>query len=201
MSLNKKTEKELERAKVLLKAMCEICDKMDRSHFVLNFFEQTATYDGTDCDGDCLFTDVKEFLEESVESKEPVPEEKEEEKTIPFATVKNLKDMAKDLQVSFSEVDNKLFITNGDIEATTIPIDLVYGEVENEDWGDVILTKKDGSQIRADWNMEKTIDGFNFFLYALKKVEINYQTDTSYAIKFILSNKSGFVYGTELENK
>ena len=109
--------------------------------------------------------------------------------------------MAKDLQVSFSEVDNKLFITNGDIEATTIPIDLVYGEVENEDWGDVILTKKDGSQIRADWNMEKTIDGFNFFLYALKKVEINYQTDTSYAIKFILSNKSGFVTGTELENK
>ncbi len=201
MSLNKKTEKELERAKVLLKAMCEICDKMDRSHFVLNFFEQTATYDGTDCDGDCLFTDVKEFLEESVESKEPVPEEKEEEKTIPFATVNDLRDMAKDLQVSFSEVDNKLFITNGDIEATTIPIDLVYGEVENEDWGDVILTKKDGSQIRADWNMEKTIDGFNFFLYALKKVEINYQTDTSYAIKFILSNKSGFVSGTELENK
>ena len=105
MSLNKKTEteKELERAKVLLKAMCEICDKMDRSHFVLNFFEQTATYDGTDCDGDCLFTDVKEFLEESVESKEPVPEEKEEEKTIPFATVKNLKTWQKTCKYLFQK--------------------------------------------------------------------------------------------------
>jgi hypothetical protein len=72
---NNKTKEKLERANVLLKAMCEICTTLDNSRFVLNFFEQSAHYDGTDCDGSCLWEDVKSFLEESKEPDKHTQEE------------------------------------------------------------------------------------------------------------------------------
>ena len=51
-----------ERMEILLKAVVQILEKQDRSHYVLNFFEQTAIYDETECDGYCVFEEIKEIL-------------------------------------------------------------------------------------------------------------------------------------------
>lgn len=55
-------DEEKERMRVLLTAMCEILEKLEDSRFVLSFFDQTAVWDGVECDGGCLFTEAKELL-------------------------------------------------------------------------------------------------------------------------------------------
>lgn len=52
------------RALILLKATSDILEKLDDTPYVLNFFEQTAVWDGVDCDGYCLMEEVNELLEE-----------------------------------------------------------------------------------------------------------------------------------------
>ena len=51
-----------DRATVLLKAVLEILNKCDAGPYVKDFFENTAFYDGTDCDGYCLKDDIEQFL-------------------------------------------------------------------------------------------------------------------------------------------
>ena len=53
-----------DRAMVLLKACLTLLDKQKESHYVLNLLEETVVYDGTDCDGDCLSDDIKDYLME-----------------------------------------------------------------------------------------------------------------------------------------
>lgn len=52
------------RAIILLKATSDILEKLDDTPYVLSFFEQTAVWDGVDCDGYCLMEEVNELLEE-----------------------------------------------------------------------------------------------------------------------------------------
>ena len=52
-----------DRAIVLLQATLELLNKCDEGPFVKSVFEETAFYDGTDCDGYCLKEDIKNFLE------------------------------------------------------------------------------------------------------------------------------------------
>ena len=51
------------RSTTLLKAVLEILNKCDDGPYVKDFFENTAFYDGTDCDGYCLMDDIKNYLE------------------------------------------------------------------------------------------------------------------------------------------
>lgn len=51
-----------DRAKVLLTAVLEILTTCDQSGYVLDVMEQTAFYDGTDCDSICLMEDIKHYL-------------------------------------------------------------------------------------------------------------------------------------------
>jgi hypothetical protein len=48
-----------DRVVILLKAVVEIAEKLESSHYVLNFLEETANYDDCDCDGYCLVEDIK----------------------------------------------------------------------------------------------------------------------------------------------
>lgn len=59
-----KTNEQYKRAIILLKATSDILAKLDDTPYVLNFFEQTAVWDGVDCDGYCLMEEVNELLEE-----------------------------------------------------------------------------------------------------------------------------------------
>jgi len=52
-----------DRKEILLKAVLDILEKQEKSSYVLNFFEQTAFYDGVNCDGYCLMEDIKICLE------------------------------------------------------------------------------------------------------------------------------------------
>lgn len=52
-----------DRASVLLRATLEILNKCDQGPFVKSVFEETAHYDGTDCDGYCLREDIEIYLE------------------------------------------------------------------------------------------------------------------------------------------
>jgi hypothetical protein len=51
-----------DRAKILLKATLDILTKCEESPVVLDVSSQTAFWDGTDCDGNCLREEIKEFL-------------------------------------------------------------------------------------------------------------------------------------------
>ena len=55
----------IERKDVLLKATSDILKKNDDSYYVTNFSEMTAFYDGTECDGYCLWEDIKDNLGET----------------------------------------------------------------------------------------------------------------------------------------
>lgn len=58
------TEQEaLERAIVLLKATYEMLKQQEESPIVLNILEQTAVWDGVECDGYCLKDDIKDWFE------------------------------------------------------------------------------------------------------------------------------------------
>ena len=53
---------------ILLEAVHQILQKCEDSHYVLNFMEETANYDGTECDGYCLMEDIKSYLEDEADS-------------------------------------------------------------------------------------------------------------------------------------
>lgn len=53
-----------ERALILLKATINILDECEKGAFVKNVFEQTATWDGVECDGYCLHEELKELIED-----------------------------------------------------------------------------------------------------------------------------------------
>ena len=55
-------EDKAERMEILLRAMCDIMKKQDKSHYVLNIFEQTAIWDDAECDGYCLYEEAKELI-------------------------------------------------------------------------------------------------------------------------------------------
>ena len=55
-------DEEKERMKTLLKAMCDMMKKQDKSHYVLNIFEQTAIWDDAECDGYCLYEEAKVLI-------------------------------------------------------------------------------------------------------------------------------------------
>ena len=59
------TNKTNARAYVLLEATLQILKKCNEGPFVQDVFEQTAEYDGTDCDGACLQEDITNLLEEA----------------------------------------------------------------------------------------------------------------------------------------
>ena len=48
---------------VLLRAAYDLLKKQDQAPYVLNLLEETAFYDGTDCDGFCLMKDIATELE------------------------------------------------------------------------------------------------------------------------------------------
>lgn len=52
----------MDRAEMLLKATYDILHKQKDSYYVLNILEQTAVWDGVECDGYCLMEDIAEFL-------------------------------------------------------------------------------------------------------------------------------------------
>lgn len=49
---------EEDRKLVLLKAAYDVLKKCQQSMYVKNVLEQTAFYDGTECDGLCLMEDI-----------------------------------------------------------------------------------------------------------------------------------------------
>lgn len=54
--------KDVERMEILLNATLEILEKCEQGIYVKNVFEETAFYDGVDCDGFCLKEDIKMLL-------------------------------------------------------------------------------------------------------------------------------------------
>lgn len=54
---------DVERAKILLKAMCDMLDKIAGTGYVENIFETTAIWDGAECDGSCWHEEAKNLLE------------------------------------------------------------------------------------------------------------------------------------------
>lgn len=53
---------DIERAKELLKVAYDLLKRQDDSCYVLNLLEETAYWDGCECDGYCLMEDIAEFL-------------------------------------------------------------------------------------------------------------------------------------------
>jgi len=51
------------RARVLLEAVCALFEKQEKSHYVLNMLDTHVKYDGADCDGACLLSDIRGLLE------------------------------------------------------------------------------------------------------------------------------------------
>ena len=58
------TDEQQTRAKMLLQATIDILEKCDKGIYVKNVFEQTATWDGVECDGYCLKEELEELMEE-----------------------------------------------------------------------------------------------------------------------------------------
>jgi len=54
---------DVDRAKILLKAMCDMLDKIEASHYVQDIFETTAIWDDAECDGSCWHEEAKNLLE------------------------------------------------------------------------------------------------------------------------------------------
>jgi hypothetical protein len=59
---NPMTEEQQERAKILLQATIDILKKCDEGMYVKNVLEVTAEWDGVECDGYCLFEEVKGLM-------------------------------------------------------------------------------------------------------------------------------------------
>lgn len=57
------TEEKYKRMQELLVATYEILKKCDEGPYVKNVLEETAFYDGVDCDGFCLMEDIEACLE------------------------------------------------------------------------------------------------------------------------------------------
>ncbi len=55
---------QLERAKVLIKATIDILTECEDSPIVLDVMEQTAVWDGVECDGACLKDELEQLLAE-----------------------------------------------------------------------------------------------------------------------------------------
>ena len=53
----------LERAIILLRATYEMLKQQEESPIVLNILEQTAVWDGVECDGYCLKDEIKDWFE------------------------------------------------------------------------------------------------------------------------------------------
>lgn len=62
MENNNYSKEDIQRAFELLKATLEILNKLEDSCYVEDFFSQTAHYDNTDCDGNCLKEDIEILL-------------------------------------------------------------------------------------------------------------------------------------------
>lgn len=58
------TDYKTNRMEILLGAVVQILEKQEKSPYVLSFFEQTAFYDEAECDGYCVFEEIKEILGE-----------------------------------------------------------------------------------------------------------------------------------------
>jgi len=52
-----------DRKDVLLKAAYDILKKCDEANKVIEVLHQTASYDGTECDGFCLMNDIADELD------------------------------------------------------------------------------------------------------------------------------------------
>ena len=55
-----------QRAKVLLQATLDLLNQQKESHYVLNLLETTAIWDEAECDGYCLYDEIKDLLEYDV---------------------------------------------------------------------------------------------------------------------------------------
>ena len=55
-------KREQDRAKILLRATLDILRKCEKSPTVLDVSSQTAFWDGTECDGNCLREEIEELL-------------------------------------------------------------------------------------------------------------------------------------------
>ena len=55
--------KELQRARILLKAAYNLLEQQVNSGYVLNLLAQTVFYDEAECDGNCLMEDIGLLLE------------------------------------------------------------------------------------------------------------------------------------------
>lgn len=53
----------IERMEILLKAVVQILEKQQKSPYVLYFFNETAFYDEVECDGHCIFEEIKDILD------------------------------------------------------------------------------------------------------------------------------------------
>ena len=61
---NKGAETIMEDRKItLLRACVELLKKQEKSDYILNLLEETVVYDGVDCDGECLLSDIEAELE------------------------------------------------------------------------------------------------------------------------------------------
>jgi len=58
----------MDRKDILLKAAYDILTKCDNAPCIVDVFEQTAIWDDAECDGYCLFDEIRELLyEEGIE--------------------------------------------------------------------------------------------------------------------------------------
>lgn len=64
MSREKELEDAFTRAKTLLRATFELLKAQEDSVHVLNILEQTAIWDGVECDGSCLMDDIRYWFDE-----------------------------------------------------------------------------------------------------------------------------------------
>lgn len=54
---------QVDRKTILLKAAYDLLKKQDRSSYVLNILATTAHWDGAECDGYCLMSEIADELE------------------------------------------------------------------------------------------------------------------------------------------
>ena len=60
------------RAEELLLACKQLMDILENSPYILNAFTQEVHYDGSDCDGYCLYNDIKDYFEYEVENENKI---------------------------------------------------------------------------------------------------------------------------------